>query len=72
MSRSTDKAVLHQLVIELGLHVPSSAAINHASLEWRALRAAWIAALDHLGMTEAMAREGAGEAWNRRKKERAA
>lgn len=63
--RLTDRHVLHMLVIELGAHVVSVEAMMHASLEDRALRAAWVAAFTHLEMTEAMAREYARTAFRR-------
>lgn len=43
-------------VVLSALVVPSEAAGVMASLEWRAVRAAWLAALAEIGMTEEQAR----------------
>lgn len=43
-------------VVLSALVVPSEAAGVMASLEWRAVRAAWLAALDEVGVTEEQAR----------------
>lgn len=37
--------------------IPSAAAIDHACLEWRIIRALWLDAIAEFGLTEDQARE---------------
>ncbi len=47
---------LGALALHLAAVVPSEAANEHASMEWRALRVSWLRALLILGLTEEQAR----------------
>jgi hypothetical protein len=52
-------------IVLAALVVPSEAAAPMASMEWRALREAWLRALGSLGISEEQARARASEARQR-------
>lgn len=55
-ARQTAPLTTRDFVILSALVVPSEAAAPQASLEWRAIRAAWLSALNEAGVSEEQAR----------------